>query len=101
MRSGRPAAGSPTTHISGTSSTYTTQRRPSGCPSRRSDTKPARSNGRTEGANEHTGQQILEAAKAELGVQEHPPGSNRGQRVEFFQTFDWLAGGGYAWCVDF
>lgn len=48
-----------------------------------------------------TGQQILEAAKGELGVQEQPLGSNRGKRVEFFQSLDWLAGGGYAWCVDF
>jgi hypothetical protein len=28
-------------------------------------------------------------------------GSNRGQRVEFYQRFDWINGGGYAWCVCF
>ena len=46
-------------------------------------------------------QEIIAAAEAELGVIEKPLGSNRGARVEFFQTFDWLAGGGYAWCVSF
>jgi hypothetical protein len=46
-------------------------------------------------------QKIIAAAEAELGVTEHPPGSNRGARVEFFQSLDWLAGGGYPWCVDF
>jgi hypothetical protein len=47
------------------------------------------------------GQLVLAAAKKELGVHEVPAGSNRGPRVEFFQSLDWLAGGGYAWCVCF
>lgn len=34
-------------------------------------------------------------------VHEVPMGSNKGPRVEYYQTFDWLAGGGYPWCVDF
>ena len=46
-------------------------------------------------------QQIVAAGTAEIGVHEIPPRSNRGPRVEFFQSLDWLAGGGYAWCVDF
>jgi CHAP domain len=37
----------------------------------------------------------------EIGVTEHPMGSNLGQRVEFYQKFDWINGGGYAWCVCF
>ena len=35
------------------------------------------------------------------GIHEIPPHSNRGPRVEYYQSFDFLAGGGYAWCVDF
>jgi len=35
------------------------------------------------------------------GVHEVPPHSNRGPRVSYYQTFDFLAGGGYAWCVSF
>lgn len=46
-------------------------------------------------------QRIIAVAEAELGVTEQPPGSNRGQRVEHYQSFDWLTGGGYAWCVSF
>lgn len=40
--------------------------------------------------------------EAELakGVKEVPLGSNRGSRVEHYQTFDWIPGGGYPWCVD-
>lgn len=34
-------------------------------------------------------------------VHEIPMGSNRGPRVELYQSFDFLAGGGYAWCVSF
>ena len=34
-------------------------------------------------------------------VHEVPLHSNKGPRVEFYQSFDFLAGGGYAWCVDF
>ncbi len=34
-------------------------------------------------------------------VQEIPLGSNRGPRVEYYQSFDWIPGGGYPWCVDF
>jgi hypothetical protein len=33
-------------------------------------------------------------------VHEIPMHSNRGPRVEYYQTFDFLKGGGYAWCVD-
>ncbi len=46
-------------------------------------------------------QSIIAVAESELGVTEQPLGSNRGKRVEFYQSFDWLAGGGYAWCVSF
>jgi hypothetical protein len=35
------------------------------------------------------------------GVHEIPAHSNRGPRVEFYQSFDFLIGGGYPWCVDF
>ena len=34
-------------------------------------------------------------------VHEVPMHSNLGPRVEYYQTFDFLAGGGYAWCVCF
>lgn len=34
-------------------------------------------------------------------VKEEPLGSNRGPRVTYYQSFDFLAGGGYPWCVDF
>jgi hypothetical protein len=34
-------------------------------------------------------------------VVEIPRGSNRGPRVEHYQSFDWIPGGGYPWCVDF
>ena len=44
---------------------------------------------------------VLQAAERELGVHEEPAGSNRGKRVEFYQSLDWLTGGGYPWCVDF
>lgn len=33
-------------------------------------------------------------------VEEVPLGSNRGPDVEHYQTFDWIPGGGYAWCID-
>jgi hypothetical protein len=39
--------------------------------------------------------------EARNGVHEIPAHSNRGPRVEFYQQHDFLAGGGYAWCVDF
>ena len=40
-------------------------------------------------------------ATGELGVTEHPLGSNRGPRVEHYQSFDWIPGGGYPWCVAY
>lgn len=39
--------------------------------------------------------------EAQKGVHEIPPHSNRGPRVEHYQSFDFLVGGGYPWCVDF
>lgn len=44
---------------------------------------------------------VLEAAEREIGVREDPPGSNRGKRVEFYQSLTWLPGSGWPWCVAF
>jgi len=46
-------------------------------------------------------QRIVSFVKGELakGVHEVPMGSNRGPRVEWYQSHDFLAGGGYPWCV--
>ena len=43
---------------------------------------------------------LLEAARGELGVQEIPPGSNRGPRVEEYLSSVFLAGGN-PWCAAF
>ena len=40
-------------------------------------------------------------AENELGVREHPDGSNTGERVRFYQDRDWLPGTGYPWCAAF
>jgi hypothetical protein len=45
-------------------------------------------------------QLALDEALKEVGVRESG-GNNRGERVEWFQTFDSLAGEGYAWCASF
>lgn len=45
--------------------------------------------------------EILQVARAELGVAEDPPGSNTGRRVRDYQAQDWLPGTGYPWCVSF
>ncbi len=47
------------------------------------------------------GNRIVAAAEAEIGESEEPAGSNRGPRVELYQSFDWIPGGGYPWCVSF
>jgi CHAP domain-containing protein len=44
---------------------------------------------------------VVEWAKSEIGTQEIPLGSNRGPKVEWYQSHDWLAGVGYPWCVCF
>lgn len=48
-------------------------------------------------------QRIIRAARAELGVREDPPGSNRGPRVCEYQRHDWITSPecGYPWCVSF
>lgn len=40
-------------------------------------------------------------AEEKKGVHEIPLGSNRGPRVEHYQTYDWIPGGGYPWCISF
>ena len=40
-------------------------------------------------------------AEGELGVAEHPPGSNSGPDVGFYQSHTWLAGTGWPWCVAY
>ena len=44
---------------------------------------------------------LVEVAKGEIGVREHPKGSNRGAKVDRYQSADSLAGVGYAWCGSF
>lgn len=39
--------------------------------------------------------------EARDGVHEVPMGSNRGPRVQHYQSADWIQGGGYPWCVCF
>ena len=45
----------------------------------------------------------LNWAKHELtmGISEHPLGSNHGAAVDHYQSFDFLPGSGYPWCVCF
>lgn len=47
------------------------------------------------------GLRIVEAARAELGVKEVPLGSNRGPKVQVYQSSTWLGGTGWPWCVAF
>jgi hypothetical protein len=43
----------------------------------------------------------VEWAAKEVGTTEHPLGSNHGTRVDYYQSFDFLAGSGYPWCISF
>lgn len=44
---------------------------------------------------------MIELARAEVGVREHPKDSNRGKRVEEYQAATWLDGTGWPWCAAF
>tara|TARA_R110002094_G_C4916009_1_gene211265 strand:+ start:1654 stop:2256 length:603 start_codon:yes stop_codon:yes gene_type:complete len=44
---------------------------------------------------------LVELATGEIGVRELPTNSNRGRRVEEFQSATWLDGTGWAWCAAF
>jgi len=44
---------------------------------------------------------LVEILKAEDGVREVPANSNRGARVQEYQSATWLSGTGWAWCAAF
>lgn len=46
-------------------------------------------------------EKALRAAIGEVGVKEHPPGSNSGPRVKEYQAATSLAGTGWPWCMAF
>ena len=46
-------------------------------------------------------ERLVELAKKEVGVREHPRNTNRGKRVQEFQNATWLDGTGWAWCAAF
>lgn len=43
---------------------------------------------------------VLEVAQSQVGVQEHPKGSNKGEQVEKYLSAVGLPGG-YSWCMAF
>jgi hypothetical protein len=45
--------------------------------------------------------ELVAILSAEEGVREIPANSNRGKRVEEFQSATWLSGSGWAWCAAF
>ncbi len=45
-----------------------------------------------------TPQRALKFAKGEIGIKEHPPGSNSGPRVREYQAASSLGGTGWPWC---
>jgi hypothetical protein len=47
------------------------------------------------------GARIVRLARKEIGVLEHPPGSNRGQRVEQYQASTTYPGTGWPYCAAF
>lgn len=44
---------------------------------------------------------VVAWALAKVGLSEKPPGSNRGEFVEFCQSQTWLKGTGWPWCAAF
>jgi hypothetical protein len=46
-------------------------------------------------------QKAVEIARYEIGVHEHPMGSNTGERVRIYQHATWLPGTHWPWCVAF
>lgn len=46
-------------------------------------------------------QRIVRACEAQVGVVEHPAGSNRGEQVEAFQHVTTVPGTGWPWCQAF
>ncbi len=48
-----------------------------------------------------TGHDVIRKARSQIGVTEHPLGSNSGREVEEYQRATWLAGTGWPWCVAF
>jgi CHAP domain-containing protein len=44
---------------------------------------------------------VIAQAKRELGVAEHPAGSNSGSRVRQYQAATFLGGSGWPWCAAF
>lgn len=48
-----------------------------------------------------SGEKVMQAARAEVGVHEVPWGSNRGQRVQQYQAATDLGGTGWPWCGAF
>ncbi len=48
-----------------------------------------------------TREQALRLAVGEIGVKEHPPGSNSGTRVKEYQAATNLGGTGWPWCMAF
>jgi len=44
---------------------------------------------------------LVRILRKEVGIVEHPKNSNRGKRVEEYQTATWLDGSGWPWCAAF
>lgn len=46
-------------------------------------------------------EQLVRVASREVGTKEEPRNSNRGERVEEYQSATWLSGTGWPWCAAF
>lgn len=44
---------------------------------------------------------VVAWCKMQVGEKENPPGSNRGEFVQFCQSHTWLKGTGWPWCAAF